>query len=40
VVVGDSLDLNSTAIVVVGAIVTFAIRVISKWRGWSAPRPA
>ena len=40
VVVGDSLDLNSTAIVVVGAIVTLAIRVISKWRGWSAPRPA
>jgi uncharacterized membrane protein YeiH len=40
VVVGDSQDMNSTATVVVGAIVTFAIRVISKWRGWSAPRPA
>jgi uncharacterized membrane protein YeiH len=37
---GDSQDMNSTATVVVGAIVTFAIRVISKWRGWSAPRPA
>jgi uncharacterized membrane protein YeiH len=40
VVVGDEFELNQSAVAVVGIVLAFSIRVISKWRGWSAPRPA
>jgi uncharacterized membrane protein YeiH len=37
VAVGDRVSWAPTPVAVVGALATFAIRVISKWRGWSAP---
>ena len=40
VVIGDQCDLNPSVVAVVGIVLAFSIRVISKWRGWSAPRPA
>jgi uncharacterized membrane protein YeiH len=40
VVVGDEWNFNQSAVAVVGIVLAFSIRVISKWRGWSAPRPA
>ena len=39
VVVGDEFEFNQTAVAIVGIVLAFSIRVISKWRGWSAPRP-
>jgi uncharacterized membrane protein YeiH len=40
VVVGDEFNFNQSAVAIVGILLAFSIRVISKWRGWSAPRPA
>ena len=40
VVVGDEWNLNQSAVAIAGIVLAFSIRVISKWRGWSAPRPA
>ena len=40
VVVGDELNFNQSAVAIAGIVLAFSIRVISKWRGWSAPRPA
>ena len=40
VVVGDEFEFNQSVVAVVGIVLAFSIRVISKWRGWSAPRPA
>ena len=40
VVVGDEFEFNQSAVAIVGIVLAFSIRVISKWRGWSAPRPA
>ena len=37
VAVGDRVSWAPTPVAVIGALATFAIRVISKWRGWSAP---
>ena len=39
VVIGDHYDFNPSAVAIAGIVVAFSIRVISKWRGWSAPRP-
>ena len=40
VVVGDEFEFNQSAVAIAGIVLAFSIRVISKWRGWSAPRPA
>jgi uncharacterized membrane protein YeiH len=37
VAVGDRVSWAPTPVAVAGVLATFAIRVISKWRGWSAP---
>jgi len=37
VAVGDRVSWAPTPVAVIGALATFAVRVISKWRGWSAP---
>lgn len=37
VAVGDRVSWAPTPVAVTGALATFAVRVISKWRGWSAP---
>jgi len=37
VVLGDRLELNDVAVAAVAIAVTFAIRVISRWRNWAAP---
>jgi len=39
VVIGDHYGFNPSGVAIVGIVVAFSIRVISKWRGWSAPRP-
>jgi uncharacterized membrane protein YeiH len=40
VAVGDRLGAPNTVLAVVAIITTFAIRVVSCWRKWSAPVPA
>ena len=37
VAVGDRVSWAPTPVAIIGAVATFAVRVISKWRGWSAP---
>lgn len=37
VVLGDRLDLDDVAVAIVAIAVTFAIRVVSRWRNWAAP---
>jgi uncharacterized membrane protein YeiH len=37
VAVGDRVSWAPTPVAIIGALATFAVRVISKWRGWSAP---
>lgn len=37
VVVGDRLDLNAVAVAVVAIAATFFIRVVSRWKNWTAP---
>lgn len=39
VVIGDRLELDDVVVSVVAVIMAFAIRVISRWRQWSAPVP-
>jgi hypothetical protein len=40
VAVGDRLGAPNTVLAVVAIITTFVIRVVSRWRKWSAPVPA
>jgi uncharacterized membrane protein YeiH len=37
IVVADRLEVPDTLSAVVAIAVTFVIRVVSKWRRWSAP---
>lgn len=39
VVTGDRLDINDVAVSLVAVSVGFLVRVISRWRRWSAPTP-
>jgi uncharacterized membrane protein YeiH len=39
VVVGDKADLNNVATAAVGIACAFLLRVISRWKQWSAPLP-
>lgn len=39
VVVGDRIDIDDVVVSVVAIAVGFSLRVISRWRKWSAPTP-
>lgn len=39
VVVGDRMKLDDVAVSVVAVVVAFLLRVVSRWRQWSAPTP-
>lgn len=39
VAVGERLGAPNTALAVVGVVATFVIRVVGRWRKWSAPTP-
>jgi uncharacterized membrane protein YeiH len=40
VVAGNALELSPAPVAIVGIVLAFSLRVVSKVRGWSAPRPS
>ena len=40
VVAGNAMNLSPTPVALVGILLAFSLRVVSKLRGWSAPRPS
>ncbi|MEY3265668.1 MAG: hypothetical protein RJA15_114 [Actinomycetota bacterium] len=40
VVAGNAMELSPAPVAIVGIVLAFSLRVVSKMRGWSAPRPS